>query len=56
MGQNNDPTEHGDPQGQQGAQPRLSPEERKRQSGYPTAPHGEKYMSEPPKTQGTPKP
>ena len=35
MGQNNDPTEHGDLQGQQGAPPKLSPEERKRQSGYP---------------------
>jgi hypothetical protein len=46
MGQNNDPTEHGDLQGQQGAQPKLSPEERKRQSGYPTT-HKTEYMAEP---------
>ena len=35
MGQNNDPTESGEPQGQQGNQLKISPEERKRQSGYP---------------------
>jgi hypothetical protein len=35
MGQNNDATEQGDPQGQQGGQVKISPEERKRQSGYP---------------------
>jgi hypothetical protein len=35
MGQNNDTTEHGEPQGQQGSPPKISPEERKRQSGYP---------------------
>jgi hypothetical protein len=46
MGQNNDPTEHGDLQGQQGAQPKLSPEERRRQSGYPTTGKTE-YLSEP---------
>jgi len=46
MGQNNDPTEHGDLQGQQGAQPKLSPEERKRQSGYPVAARTE-YLDEP---------
>jgi hypothetical protein len=47
MGQNNDPTEHGDLQGQQGAQPKLSPEERKRQSGYPIR-HTSEYLSAPP--------
>jgi hypothetical protein len=46
MGQNNDPTEHGDLQGQQGAQPKLSPEERKRQSGYPIGRERNDYMSE----------
>jgi hypothetical protein len=46
MGQNNDPTEHGDLQGQQGAPPKLSPEERKRQSGYPVRRNIE-YLSEP---------
>jgi hypothetical protein len=34
MGQNNDRRERGEPQGQQGKQRDLSPEERKRQSGY----------------------
>ena len=47
MGQNNDPTEHGDLQGQQGAQPKLSPEERKRQSGYPIRRETNDYLSEP---------
>ena len=34
MGQNNDRTERGEPQGQQGKQRKLSPQELKRQSGY----------------------
>lgn len=34
MGQNNDRTERGEPQGQQGKQRNLSPEQLKRQSGY----------------------
>jgi hypothetical protein len=37
MGQNNDPTERGEPQGHQGGQPKLSPEERRRQSRYPSS-------------------
>jgi len=35
MGQNNDTTEHGDLQGNQGGQVKLPPGERKRQSGDP---------------------
>jgi len=34
MGQNNNTKEHGDPQGQQGGQVKISSEERKRESGY----------------------
>jgi hypothetical protein len=34
MGQNNDPTEHGDSEGHQGGQVKISEAERKRQSGY----------------------
>jgi hypothetical protein len=41
MGQNNDPDEKGDLQGQQGGELNLPPEERKRQSGYPNAPGGQ---------------
>lgn len=40
MGQNNDPTERGDLQGQQGGKQNLPPSERKRQSGYPALPEG----------------
>ncbi|MBL6937117.1 MAG: hypothetical protein ISS15_01575 [Alphaproteobacteria bacterium] len=40
MGQNNDPTEHGEPQGQQGG-PSIPPAERKRQSAYPIIPASE---------------
>ena len=36
MGQNNDTTERGDPQGHQGSQPKIPPAERKRQSAYPS--------------------
>jgi len=35
MGQNNDPTEHGDPQGQQGGKVTIPAAERKREAGYP---------------------
>jgi hypothetical protein len=37
MGQNNDPAEHGDPQGQQNGQAPIPAGERKRQSGYAPA-------------------
>ena len=45
MGQNNDPKEYGDPQGQQGGGAKISKEERKRQSGYPTPEHSEQDSS-----------
>lgn len=41
MGQNNDPAEHGEPQGQQGG-PKISADERRRQSGYPDTPETRK--------------
>ena len=46
MGQNNDTTERGDAQGQQGGDIPLTPEERKRQSRYPEVP-GTKHDLDP---------
>lgn len=48
MGQNNDTTEHGDPQGHQGGTVKITPRERKRQAGYPPVPTNEDRPPPPP--------